>query len=118
MQARIRPLFVVPAPAEEAMMDKEQGLFRKKPVVIEAVRTRFAIQAAKADWSALPEWLRLAYEKGPEGIVFAHDHVSITAPEGVMRAEPDDWIIHGIKGELYPCKPDIFAATYEPVEVR
>jgi hypothetical protein len=47
------------------MMDKEQGLFRKKPVVIEAVRTRFAIQAAKADWSALPEWLRLAYEKGP-----------------------------------------------------
>jgi hypothetical protein len=44
--------------------------------------------------------------------------VSITAPEGVMRAEPDDWIIHGIKGELYPCKPDIFAATYEPVEVR
>jgi hypothetical protein len=34
--------------------------------------------------------------------------------EGVHRADPGDWIIQGIKGELYPCKPDIFAATYEP----
>ena len=34
--------------------------------------------------------------------------------EGVMCATPGDWIIRGVKGELYPCKPDIFAATYEP----
>jgi hypothetical protein len=31
-----------------------------------------------------------------------------------MKVAPDDWIIRGVKGELYPCKPDIFAATYEP----
>jgi hypothetical protein len=36
--------------------------------------------------------------------------------EGVMRAEVGDWIIRGVKGEFYPCKPDIFAATYEPVD--
>ena len=34
--------------------------------------------------------------------------------EGVMLAQPGDWIIRGIQGEFYPCKPDIFAATYEP----
>jgi hypothetical protein len=33
-----------------------------------------------------------------------------------MRANLNDWVIRGVKGELYPCKPDIFAATYEPAE--
>lgn len=42
-------------------------------------------------------------------------HLTIATLEGVMRAEVGDWIIRGVKGELYPCKPDIFAATYEPV---
>lgn len=42
--------------------------------------------------------------------------VEITTLEGIMRADPGDWIITGIKGERYPCKPDIFEATYEPVE--
>jgi hypothetical protein len=41
--------------------------------------------------------------------------VEISTLEGRMRADPGDWIITGIKGERYPCKPDIFAATYEPV---
>lgn len=36
--------------------------------------------------------------------------------EGTMVAEPGDWVITGVKGERYPCKPDIFAATYEPAE--
>ncbi|WP_422929019.1 hypothetical protein [Singulisphaera sp. PoT] len=38
----------------------------------------------------------------------------IPTPEGVMLANPGDWIITGVKGEVYPCKPDIFEATYEP----
>lgn len=42
--------------------------------------------------------------------------VDIETLEGTMRAEPGDWIIKGVKGEYYPCKPDIFALTYEPVE--
>ena len=40
--------------------------------------------------------------------------IYITTLEGVMRADNGDWIIRGVKGELYPCKPDIFEATYEP----
>jgi|SRR6516164_2649496 hypothetical protein len=38
--------------------------------------------------------------------------LAITAPAGTMIAEPGDWIIRGVKGELYPCKPDIFESTY------
>lgn len=45
-----------------------------------------------------------------------HERVVIRTLEGDMVAEPGDWIITGIKGERYPCKPDIFVATYEPVE--
>lgn len=39
----------------------------------------------------------------------------IATLEGVMQVKPDDWIIRGVQGEFYPCKPDIFKATYEPV---
>ncbi len=42
--------------------------------------------------------------------------MEIETLEGTMRAEPGDWIITGINGERYPCKPDIFAKTYEPVD--
>ena len=41
--------------------------------------------------------------------------VQIATLEGVMTANPNDWIIQGVKGEIYPCKPDIFQATYEAV---
>jgi hypothetical protein len=44
------------------------------------------------------------------------DELIISTLEGDLRASPGDWIIRGVKGEFYPCKPDIFAATYEPVE--
>lgn len=42
-------------------------------------------------------------------------HMLVPTLEGVMVARPGDWIIQGVKGEFYPCKPDIFAATYDPV---
>ncbi len=41
--------------------------------------------------------------------------LDIPTLEGTMTASPGDWIIRGVKGEFYPCKPDIFEATYEPV---
>jgi hypothetical protein len=50
--------------------------------------------------------------KFAQGRVF----VQIQTLEGTMRADEGDWIIRGVKGELYPCKPDIFEATYEPAE--
>jgi len=42
--------------------------------------------------------------------------LSIKTLEGRMRVDPNDWIIKGVEGELYPCKPDIFAATYDAVD--
>ena len=42
--------------------------------------------------------------------------IEINTLEGTMHAEAGDWIIKGVKGEMYPCKPDIFVATYDPVE--
>lgn len=58
------------------------------------------------------------YRKKPV-IVEAHQTsvpVVVKTLEGNMYAQPGDWIITGVKGERYPCKPDIFEATYEPVD--
>jgi len=78
--------------------------FRKKPVVIEAWQWDGVSTAPER-----PGWLT--------GKVKA-DHneqtLSIATLEGTMVATVGDWIIRGVKGEVYPCKPDIFAATYEP----
>ena len=56
------------------------------------------------------------YRKKPIVIEAEQTQVAIDIPtlEGTMRANPGDWIITGVKGEKYPCKPDVFAATYEP----
>jgi len=89
--------------------------FRKKPVVIEAVRASDALHAAARDWTALPTWLRAAYDKGE--VIFGANPaaVLIKTLEGTMTADQGDWIIRGVQGELYPCKPDIFEATYDAV---
>ncbi|HEY4037786.1 MAG TPA: hypothetical protein VGM15_03110 [Burkholderiaceae bacterium] len=86
--------------------------FRKKPIVIEAMQ--FTGQTASA--CAIVHW---ALSEPVNRIKIMHDGTSwieIQTPEGTMRADAGDWIIRGVKGEYYPCKPDIFAATYEPVE--
>jgi hypothetical protein len=85
--------------------------FRKKPVVVEAIITRLVIAEAKVAWHLLPQWIKDAYEAGK--LVICDDAIYIATLEGSMRAEPSDWIIQGVKGELYPCKPDIFEQTYE-----
>lgn len=90
--------------------------YRKKPVVIEAIRVsevcKYAIMSRAAEH--LPEWINNAYFS--EKLFFQHDYVIISTLEGEMRGNLEDWIIQGINGELYPCKPDIFDATYEQVE--
>lgn len=97
--------------------------YRKKPVVIEAWPVRALNHAAAHKWKALPDSVRDAYEQG--GWVFGafkdNDSTSgrgiyIPTLEGSLWAAPDDMVIRGVNGEFYPCKPDIFAATYEPVE--
>jgi hypothetical protein len=92
--------------------------YRKKPVVIDAFQwegwTGIANRAPEwFDWndSGYYEGKSTCWKSIGEG-----DVCLITTREGVMRADLGDWIIQGVKGELYPCKPDIFAATYEKAE--
>ena len=88
--------------------------YRKKPVVIEAIRCSEALRAFSRDyWAGLPKWLEAAYDKG--GVVPTDEGIYLPTSEGSMLANPDDWIICGVKGEVYPCKPDIFEATYDEV---
>lgn len=93
--------------------------YRKLPVEVDAVR-----------WTGLEEDLPSVFElvdfdKLPRSLVmvkpaieFAPTLGSLTIPtlEGDMTASPGDWIIRGVNGEIYPCKPDIFEKTYEAVE--
>lgn len=80
--------------------------YRKKPVEIEAVQ-----------WTGnnINEIIRLA-EQGIRKFEFDNDFIYIDTLEGTMSAQKGDYIIKGVKGELYPCKPDIFEMTYERVE--
>jgi hypothetical protein len=83
--------------------------FRKKPVVIEAMR-----------WNGTPfgatpiiDWILTS-----GGTARWHEspapQIMVDTLEGTMSADVGDWIICGVKGEFYPCKPDVFDATYEP----
>ena len=90
------------------------GRYRKKPVVIEALLW-------PSDIKFWPEWLRDAMDKpfrAPTSFQLRGDgsYAQIVTLEGTMVVDPGDWIIRGVNGELYPCKPDIFEATYERVE--
>ncbi len=92
--------------------------FRKKPVVINAWPVRQLIAQAAMNWQHLPSAVRDAYDSHVPGvgIVFTDSKMFVRTLEGEMTAEIDDMLIRGVKGEFYPCKPDIFAATYEQVE--
>lgn len=90
-------------------------LFKKKPVVIEA------IQLVKGMDICFPTWWAEAIQTNQVILhgfgKFTRDvlSVDIGTLEGVMRGSEGDWIIKGVSGELYPCKPDIFVLTYEKV---
>ena len=80
--------------------------FRKKPVVIEA----WQLPMRDAETIQFDEDPNIIFKREGGMIVEA----IVSTLEGVMTASVGDWIIRGVKGELYPCKPDIFAATYDP----
>lgn len=90
--------------------------YRKKPVVIEAMQFlgTSAILIDPDQALALDDWLEA--NQGARKCRYVGNTIVIPTLEGDMVASPCDWIIRGVKGELYPCKPDIFSATYEPVE--
>jgi hypothetical protein len=76
--------------------------FRKKPVVIEAV------QWTGDNSMEMQEFLGEHWENPYPDVLAIH------TLEGYHQAQKGDWIIKGVKGEFYPCKPDIFEQTYEP----
>lgn len=82
------------------------GKFRKKPVVIEAVQYKCGETLDSAFVNGAHDTFRYT----EEGTVL------IRTLEGSMEGRPGDWIIKGVNGEFYPCKPDIFAKTYEAVK--
>lgn len=94
--------------------------YMKKPVVIEAVQWNGAnlseVKAFAGD--AIKSEIHDEFYNRGEGIPSVPPWIEITIHtlEGHMTAEKGDYIIRGVKGEIYPCKPDIFDATYEPVE--
>ena len=94
--------------------------YRKKPVVIEAFQMTKERRWDNSEW---PGWLNHAWNREPgENAVWIdpddpnRELLVCGTLEGVHRISWDDWIILGIKNEIYPCKPDIFEKTYEPVE--
>ena len=87
--------------------------YRKKPVVIEAVNTSEMIIAYRnKEFKNVPDWVRKAVDEGT--ITLTALVASVKTLEGEMLAWHTDMLIQGINGEIYPCKIDIFEATYEP----
>ena len=76
--------------------------FRKKPIEIEAVQ-----------WTGGNTSEICRFVGGVIGTTFEPEVVIIKTKEGWVEASPGDWIIKGVQGEFYPCKPDIFEATYD-----
>jgi hypothetical protein len=97
----------VPVPSTPAKEVKGVNKFRKKPVVIEA------LQFTSTNWYEIGAFAGkkagIAHKTGEPDVCL------IKTLEGEMRASKGDWIIKGVKGEFYPCKPDIFQQTYEAV---
>lgn len=83
--------------------------FRKKPVVVEAIRFTDVFEFQK--------WVdEIINARGMSSFNFRLQGgiLYVPTPEGEMRADRGDWIICGVKNEFYPCKADIFEMTYEP----
>ena len=88
---------------------------RKRPVVIEAF---------KLGTDYMPDWFAdkvtnktATLHSTSSGFYNGHDtNADIQTLEGIMHANYGDYVIQGVSGELYPCKPDIFEQTYEPVD--
>lgn len=90
--------------------------YRKKPVVIEAMQWDGTWESAQP----ILEWIKANKTIDRSEAIWsdAAGELYIWTDEGKMQASPGDWVIRGVAGEFYPCKPSIFDATYEPVEAR
>lgn len=88
--------------------------YRKKPVVVDAFQFNENFMRIGANCEGVPDWGINAYD---DGIIYfdKDDNCQIQTLEGNHHVSVGDYIIRGVAGELYPCKPDIFSKTYETV---
>ena len=89
--------------------------YRKKPIVIEAVRLTPIMLLDHKNW---PDWFVRAMKTKltePGAILWFNGSLAVHTLEGLIEGKIGDWIIQDIQGKIYPCKPDIFDATYEAV---
>ena len=107
------------------MTNTTPARYRKKPVVIEAMQ----LAGDASSWHAIYQWIesntlgsfepmdviegRKPYPASGISIDPSDGRLIISTPEGLHWVNPGDWIIRGVKGEFYPCKPDIFNKTYK-----
>lgn len=87
--------------------------YRKRPVVIEAFQFDGDFMDSNGNYY-VPEWAVKAFQQGV--LYFEGADLFVKTLEGIHSASFGDYIIEGVKGELYPCKPDIFEMTYERAE--
>lgn len=99
---------------------KIMAKYRKKPTIVEAFQLTLGNRWPNKDW---PEWAHEAWQKGPgEGGLwpgtdaYVEYELCCGANERVMHITFGWWIIRGIEGEIYTCKPGIFEQTYEKIE--
>lgn len=92
--------------------------FRKRPVDIDAMQWDGTPESA----TSIIDWVldgagtaRLICDEGCEGTAGTH-YIGVDTLDGTMMASAGDWVVCGVIGEFYPCKPDVFAVTYEEVE--
>ena len=86
--------------------------YRKKPVVVDAVRWTGDIESL----GEIEKLQGFSFSKDEVVGIVMNDEIRIRTPEGEMTASLGDYIIRGVRGEIYPCKPDIFEETYEMAE--
>ena len=88
--------------------------YRKKPVVIEAITFDELVKYGKENGANIVSGMPWSFEYAGHPITHENDECYlIPTPEGVMKLTPQDMLITGVKGEIYPCKLDIFLASYE-----
>jgi hypothetical protein len=93
--------------------NKFMSKFRKKPVIIEAVQMT---KQMRNDLGPFPDWALPHLTASRTEKIENSEVVTVRTLEGDLHVSDDDWLIRGVKGEVYPCKPDIFEATYEPAD--
>lgn len=91
--------------------------YRKKPVVIDAITFDELVQHGRDNGANIVNGMPWSFQYAGHPITHENDQCYlIPTLEGTMKFTPQDMLIAGVKGEIYPCKGDIFAATYDPAE--